>query len=357
MKHAVLAFALFTIPASLFAQGSLTPPGAPAPTMKSLDQLEARTPITSVPYTISSPGSYYLSSNLTVTSGSAITITASQVTLDLNGFTISSTAASANGTGILLAGGNADITILNGHIKGSVIYSGGGYSGPGFANGIYFSGSSPKNVRVSGVSVSGCSGYGIYLTLGDSTVVESCTVRTVGSYGIQANSVLRSTANQCGSVAMIAYIASDCYASSTGSQGFSAALSANNCYGLGSGSGIGLYAANAINCGGSSGSGQGLYAVTANNCQGQSGSGTGLYATQTATGCYGYSANDNGLVVIVANNCIGQCNGSSYGLFVYQIATGCYGSSVSGVGLSANIANSCFSSSGDFNIAHPYNMP
>ena len=29
-----------------FAQGSLTPPGTPAPTMKSLDQIEARTPIT-----------------------------------------------------------------------------------------------------------------------------------------------------------------------------------------------------------------------------------------------------------------------------------------------------------------------
>jgi parallel beta-helix repeat protein len=40
----------------VFAQGSLTPPGAPAPVMKSLDQLDAklekRTPISSLPFTI-----------------------------------------------------------------------------------------------------------------------------------------------------------------------------------------------------------------------------------------------------------------------------------------------------------------
>src|ERR1017187_359451 len=120
----------------IFAQGPLTPPGPPAPTMKTLSQVEPRTPITNTTaVTISSPGSYYLTTNITVTAGDAITITASQVTLDLNGFTVSSTASPANGTGILLQGGNADITILNGHIKGGVTYGiGGVYSGPGFAN-------------------------------------------------------------------------------------------------------------------------------------------------------------------------------------------------------------------------------
>jgi hypothetical protein len=50
-----------------FGQGSLTPPGAPAPTMKTLQQVEPRTPISSAPFTISQPGSYYLTTNLTVT--------------------------------------------------------------------------------------------------------------------------------------------------------------------------------------------------------------------------------------------------------------------------------------------------
>ena len=43
--------------------------------------------------TISQPGSYYLTRNLTVSSGDGINITTIGVTLDLNGFTIRSTRA------------------------------------------------------------------------------------------------------------------------------------------------------------------------------------------------------------------------------------------------------------------------
>ena len=57
----LITAALLFLPASTaFPQGSLTPPGAPAPTMKSLDQIEARTPISSAPFTINASGSYYL---------------------------------------------------------------------------------------------------------------------------------------------------------------------------------------------------------------------------------------------------------------------------------------------------------
>src|SRR5882757_10456894 len=57
-------------PCTCFAQGSLTPPGAPAPTMKSLDQLEPRTDVLKLSgdgansYIISQPGSYYLTTNV-----------------------------------------------------------------------------------------------------------------------------------------------------------------------------------------------------------------------------------------------------------------------------------------------------
>ena len=72
------------------AQGSLTPPGgAPAPTMKTLDQVEARTPIDSIPFTITEGGSYYLTANLTgVPLADGITVNASDVTIDLNGYTL-----------------------------------------------------------------------------------------------------------------------------------------------------------------------------------------------------------------------------------------------------------------------------
>ena len=61
-------------PPALLAQGSLTPPGPPALTMKTLQQVEPRVPISSAPFTISQPGSYYLTTNLTVSGGDAITL-------------------------------------------------------------------------------------------------------------------------------------------------------------------------------------------------------------------------------------------------------------------------------------------
>ena len=70
---------------AVFARGPLTPLGAPAPTMKALDQVEPRTPISTLPFTISQGGSYYFTRNLqfNAVSGDAITITAAYETLDL----------------------------------------------------------------------------------------------------------------------------------------------------------------------------------------------------------------------------------------------------------------------------------
>jgi hypothetical protein len=80
-----------------FAQGSLTPPGTPTPTMKTLDQVEARKIVnaTNTPgdathlFIISTSGSYYLTGNITGVSGKhGIAISADNVTLDLNGFAL-----------------------------------------------------------------------------------------------------------------------------------------------------------------------------------------------------------------------------------------------------------------------------
>ena len=358
------AFASFFILYSAFGQGALTPPGAPAPTMKSLDQIEPRTPISSAPFTITVSGSYYLTTNVNVTTGDAITIIASQVTLDLNGFTISSTAPSATNTGILLAGGDTDITILNGHIVGGVTNNAGVYGGSGFANGIFFSAATPSNVRVTGISVSGCLTYGIFLNAANATaVVESCTVQTNGGYGIYAMNISRSTAYQCGLTAISASTVSDCNGQSTGSGDGLDASTANNCTGY-SVDGYGLTAENANNCTGVSRTGEGLACATANNCygqciagfntglaaynaincEGQSKSGTGLSASETATGCYGQSSNFEGLFAITAHNCSGTSGGSGPGLDAFT-ADNCYGNSNSGYGLSASAAHNCYAQS------------
>lgn len=342
------------------AQGSLTPPGAPAPTMKSLDQIEARTPISSAPFTISNPGSYYLTTNVNVTTGNAIIIAADNVTLNLNGFTISSTAPSATGTAILLNSSLHDITIANGHIRGGVTDSGGVYSGLGFAYGIYYGLFPPVNVLVSHVTVSACLNHGIYLNIADSsTVVESCVVRTVGSFGIYASTIKQSSATDCGGNAIYGDEVSNCHGQSSGTgDGVYASGSAEACYGNSS-SGSGIYSVgSAHNCYGNSSGNYGVSAAAAQNCYGSSSSYIGVGAT-TAQNCYGNSSTGDGLYCAAnAQNCYGS-SGNSIGLNA-EVAENCEGVSNSGTGLSAYIGNASYgiSTSGTAEIVTlKYNMP
>ena len=184
-----------------FAQGPLTPPlganaevgpvnvlspgGAPQATMKTLHQVEPRIPIASLPFSITESGSYYFTGNLTfaVGTGHAIQVAASDVTIDLMGFTLDSESA-VTGSGIHLGSGIRNVTVRNGTIGGTssvlvqetspevadwlVGATGGFTSGVGFAENL----SPPRIGHLQDLVVRGCRGFGCLVP--DESIVERC---------------------------------------------------------------------------------------------------------------------------------------------------------------------------------------
>ena len=115
------AFALvFACAPDLFAQGGLTPPGAPGLTLRSLLDVEPRFPVYHYGTNLGKAGSYYLATNLVSTSTNidGITISTDNVTLDCNGVAIINTAgddAQADGVTFVT---RKNITVRNGTIQG-----------------------------------------------------------------------------------------------------------------------------------------------------------------------------------------------------------------------------------------------
>ena len=157
--------AIAIITGSAFAQGSLIPPGAPGATMKTLEQVEPRTPISGT-YIITQPGSYYLTGNI----NGKITIRADNVTLDLMGFYIISSSMQA----IVIPSGYGENTFIhNGTLRSAANYTAlYAYA----SNNCRF-----ENLRIDGRNNS--SG-GIYVN--DNSVVRNCDVQNCTSSGIRA---------------------------------------------------------------------------------------------------------------------------------------------------------------------------
>src|SRR5829696_360730 len=165
-----------------FGQGALTPPGAPAPTMKTLAQIEPRAPISSVPFMITNSGSYYLTTNLVGTSGHGIVISNSNVTVDLGGFTL----RGGTGSGIIVPVLCSNVWIRNGTVRdwgfnglSNVIAAASGVENVSSVNngrdGISLS--TGAVVRACVVISSGARG----ILVGPNSLVESCTVTDSGA--------------------------------------------------------------------------------------------------------------------------------------------------------------------------------
>lgn len=204
-----------TTPA-LFAQGALTPPGGPAPSMKSLGELdasltalaakaEARIAIDTLPgdadalRIISAPGSYYLRGNLVSASNttSAIRVTTDGVAIDLNGFSLIGTGATSTVSAIETgAGTRRRLVIRNGGVTGWY---------DGVEGGV--------DVLVEDLAIDTCRRYGAELS-DDSIVrrlqvrgcgysgirgglVEACRVRSIGGFGSHAIGISGTIVRDC----------------------------------------------------------------------------------------------------------------------------------------------------------------
>jgi len=170
-KITLLLAALATLNAQLstaLAQGSLTPPGAPAPTMKSLDQVEPRTPISSVPFTITNPGSYYLTTNLIGSSGlSGITISNNNVTLDLNGFAMLGVPGSLYA--VAFPNSLTNVTIRNGLMNG-------------WRMGVHETIGNSANIVLDGLTIYGSATDGILFD--SAATVKNCLCSSNAAIGI-----------------------------------------------------------------------------------------------------------------------------------------------------------------------------
>ena len=208
----LFAVLLTVLPAHpAFSQGPLTPPGAPAPTMKSLDQLEAklekRIPIDAVntpgagtdQHVISQPGSYYLTGNLAVTLTDGIQVSAPDVTVDLNGFQVRRTEGSG-GVGINISSDSLRVVVRNGSVAGS--FDVGVRGVPGLV-GARFQHLAVTNCGVGFIAsdnaqIENCTAHdnvGTGIRAGNGSVVTKCVADNNGGIGIQV--VDSSTVTNC----------------------------------------------------------------------------------------------------------------------------------------------------------------
>jgi len=176
----VICFSTLTLRHECLAQGSLTPPGGPAPTFKTLSQVEPRFPISDFQTNLTISGSYYLTTNLfagtNTNDGINIRTNIKNITIDLNGFSIFSTNPASNlssPAGVRISEAT-NIFVRNGQIYG--------FDRGVRAEGLFY-GVVVENVHVHNMSRAGIEADGVSGNALQTITIHDCIVEDVNGAG------------------------------------------------------------------------------------------------------------------------------------------------------------------------------
>jgi parallel beta-helix repeat protein len=353
----VLALAGLVVFALSGHAGDLEPSGPPGPTMKTLEEVEPRTPISQddIPLTITISGSYYLTENLFAVGFGphVIEIADDDITIDLRGFAItgSSEVAQANDCIVVSSGDNIEIkdgVVRDGIDDGIDTFAA---TNSRIINIRAFNNTDRGITTGNGSTVLGCtarSNGGVGIKVGFGGLAENCTARENGS-GIRADNgsaVINCAARFNSSIGISVVnncVVTACTASENDSDGINGVWGIESADSVISGNTAHVNALDGIKVSSTS-------LVINNDCagNGNSGDGAGIFVTGNRNRVEGNNVvlNDRGIDVddgdnIIIGNTAGS-NGANYAI----VAGNSYGPivNVAGVG----------DISGTLNANHPW---